>query len=94
MSYEINLNFPHFDWTVQMPAVPAKGDVVDWSDSEIGDTKWLVTEVIYTASPDREGSIYLALDPGDDYTKERSERFKADRVAALKASADEEEAAQ
>lgn len=89
MSYEVSLNFPHFDWTVQMPAVPAKGDTVEWSDPNIGDTKWHVTEVIYTAHPDREGSINLTLDPADDYAKERSERWETERLASIRNRATE-----
>ncbi|MET8585717.1 hypothetical protein ABZX39_33340 [Streptomyces collinus] len=85
MSYEINLHFPHFDSAVRMPAVPRKGDIVDFTDPEIGDTAWVVAEVRYTAYADgTEGSIYLALDPADEDTKERSERFEADRLAALR----------
>lgn len=84
MSYEINLHFPHVDWTVQMPAVPRKGDRVEFADPNIGDTSWDVTEVAYTVYTNgTEGSINLALDPADEDTKRRSDRFEADRLDAL-----------
>jgi hypothetical protein len=87
MAFEINLHFPHVDWTVQMPVVPRKGDRLEFADPDIGDTSWDVTEVAYTVYTDgTEGSINLALDPADEDTKERSEKFEADRVAALRAS--------
>lgn len=84
MSYTINLHFPHVDWTVQMPAVPRKGDKVEFADPDIGDTSWYVTEVAYTVYTDgSEGSINLALDPADEDTRGRSDRLEADRLAAL-----------
>jgi hypothetical protein len=90
VSYEINLHFPYVDWTVQMPAVPRKGDVVDFTDPDMGDTVWNVTEVRYSAYTDgTEGSISLALDPADAFTKEKSDRLEADRRAALRDRATE-----
>ncbi|MFF1444098.1 hypothetical protein [Streptomyces sp. NPDC058295] len=87
MSYEINLHFPHVDWTVQMPAVPRKGDRVEFADPDIGDTSWDVTEVTYTAYTDgTEGSINLALDPADEATKKRSDEFEANRLDALRSA--------
>lgn len=87
MSYDINLHFPHVDWTVQMPAVPRKGDKVEFADPNIGDTSWNVTEVAYTAYTDgTEGSINLALNPADEDTKRRSDQFEADRLAALRSA--------
>jgi hypothetical protein len=87
MSYTINLHFPHVDWTVQMPAVPRKGDRVEFADPNIGDTSWDVTEVAYTVYTDgTEGSISLALDPADEDTKRRSDRFEADRLKALRSA--------
>lgn len=86
MSYTINLHFVHADWTVEMPAVPRKGDRVEFADPNLGDTSWDVTEVAYTAYTDgTEGSINLALDPADEYTKERAEHFEANRLASLRA---------
>jgi len=87
VSYEINLHFPHVDWTVRMPAVPRKGDKVEFADPDIGDTSWYVTEVAYTAYTDgSEGSINLALDPADEDTKERSDRLEADRLDSLRSA--------
>jgi hypothetical protein len=87
VSFEINLHFPHVDWTEQMPAVPRKGDRVEFTDPDIGDTSWDVTEVAYSVYTDgTEGSISLALDPADEDTRKRSDQFEADRLAALRAS--------
>jgi hypothetical protein len=70
-----------------MPAVPRKGDRVEFADPDIGDTSWTVTEVTYTAYTDgSEGSITLALDPADEDTKERSDRVEADRLDALRSA--------
>src|SRR4051794_23683285 len=67
-----------------MPAVPRKGDRLEFADPNIGDTSWDVTEVAYTVYTNgTEGSINLALDPADEDTKRRSDRFEADRLAAL-----------
>lgn len=87
MAFEINLHFPHVDWTVQMAAVPRKGDRLEFADPDIGDTSWDVTEVAYTVYTDgTEGSINLALDPADEDTKKRSDQFEADRLDALRSS--------
>jgi hypothetical protein len=86
MAYDVNLNFMHADWTVRMPAVPQKGDRVEFADPDLGDTSWDVTEVAYTAYVDgTEGSINLALDPADDETKALADRYMAAKRAVIAA---------
>ena len=85
MSISINLHFPYVDYTLEMPAVPRKGDTVDFSDPEGENTMWHVTEVTHTVYADgTQGSIHIALDPADEHTKEASELAEAKRLAALR----------
>ncbi|MFB6881396.1 hypothetical protein ACFCY8_11225 [Streptomyces noursei] len=67
MSFEINLHFPDVDYTVKMPAVPRKGETIEWEAADERASVWTVTAVEYTAYPDQEGSINLTLDPPDQY---------------------------
>ncbi|MFF1341153.1 hypothetical protein ACFVYT_25070 [Streptomyces sp. NPDC058290] len=63
MSFEIKLFFPDGERTTTMPFVPGKGDIVEWGREEAFEGRWVVSEVVYMAYPDREGAITLTLDP-------------------------------
>lgn len=63
MPVEIHLHFPDDDQSVQLPAVPRKGDAVEWTDENDNTSDWIVTEITFTAYQDREGSIHVSLDP-------------------------------
>ncbi|MFH7340615.1 hypothetical protein [Streptomyces sp. KHY 26] len=65
-SVEVTLHFTNDDWTVQLPAVPRRGEIVEWADPGSGDTRWTVTEVVHSIGPDGDNTIGLALDPVDE----------------------------
>jgi hypothetical protein len=70
VSYKINLHFPHASHTVQMPAVPRRGEIVEWGSPGESNGSWHVTEVAFSAYSDQEGSINLTLDSTDEDPKE------------------------
>jgi prevent-host-death family protein len=81
-SVEVTLHFPIDDWTVRLPAVPRKGETIDWEDPGSGDTRWLVTEVMHSIGPDGDNTIGLTLDPSDENAANHVKQLEAYRLAA------------
>jgi antitoxin (DNA-binding transcriptional repressor) of toxin-antitoxin stability system len=69
---QVTLHFPHVDWTVHMPIVPRKGELIDWQDPDHGNAVWKVTAVEYTVYPDEPGPIDIMVDPADDDARQQA----------------------
>jgi antitoxin (DNA-binding transcriptional repressor) of toxin-antitoxin stability system len=78
-SVEVTLHFPNDDWTVQLPAVPRTGEIVDWADPGYGSTRWVVTEVVHSVGPDDDNTIGLTLDPADTEATNMVKQIEAAR---------------
>ncbi|CAM5722609.1 MULTISPECIES: hypothetical protein [Streptomyces] len=82
MTIQVYLNFPHEDWTVELPAVPRIGETLEWESPE-GIGQWTITDITWTAYPDQPGAVGLALDPGNEETKQLMAEQEAAREARI-----------
>jgi hypothetical protein len=72
----LTLNFPHAEWTVELPAVPRNGETVWWKNEE-----FTVIKVDWVAEVEGRGSVSVLVFPATQGARKLMAQEKAEARA-------------